>query len=531
MNQPAVDPRVQREEYYQRIAAKHLTPLWEVLASLVPEKPASPCVATIWRYAELRPWLMESGQLISAHEAVRRVLILENPGLPGSSAITQSLYAGLQLILPGEIAPSHRHTQSALRLIVEGSGAYTAVEGERVIMHPGDFIITPSWTWHDHGNDAERAGGLAGRPGHSDRALARLRLRARTTRRRRSRCRVPEGDSLARYGNNLLPVDYEPASRTSPVFAYPYARTRESLEHLRRAGAPHAAHGYKMQFVNPATGGYAMPTMATFVQLLPAGFAGGGYRSTDGTVFHVIEGEGARGRRRAAHRLRRPRHLRGAGLAAVPVRGPRRRGAVQLLRSAGAARARSVARRAAAGVTPIPLSPVLPNHADAAWFACLGLPLSACGPARCACLSGRRSTTRRTRRSPRLPDWKRAEAITRDPDWDRTWWAREEDERERLMRVARDRLGRDALLERLTAATEMASQAIHGAAAIAAERDGVADAALVRAASGAATMALHGAALARLAGQGPEHLFVRKYALFESGRWPLGVVGGLFYLF
>ena len=124
------------------------------MSSLVPEKPASPCVPTIWRYAELRPWLLESGQLISAAEAVRRVLILENPGLPGSSAITQSLYAGLQLILPGEVAPSHRHTQSALRLIVEGSGAYTAVEGERVTMHPGDFIITPSWTWHDHGNAA-----------------------------------------------------------------------------------------------------------------------------------------------------------------------------------------------------------------------------------------------------------------------------------------------------------------------------------------------------------------------------------------
>ena len=181
-------------------------------------------------------------------------------------------------------------------------------------------------------------------------------------------------------------------------------------------------------------------------------------------------------------------------------------------------------------MTPIPLSPVLPNHADAAWFACLGLPLTP------ADLRDARAYLEALDYAPDTPiaavaDWKRAEAITRDPDWDRTWWAREEDERERLMRVAQEKVGRDALLERLTAATEMASQSIHGAAAIAAERDGVADAALVRAASGAATMALHGAALARLAGQGPEHVFVRKYALFESGRWPLGVVGGLFYLF
>ncbi|MFZ9137799.1 MAG: cupin domain-containing protein, partial [Hylemonella sp.] len=131
----------------------HLTPLWEVLHALVPPQPNSPCVSTLWRYEQVRPFLQRAGELISAEEAVRRVLILENPGLRGKSAITQSLYAGLQLILPGEVAPSHRHTQSALRFIVEGTGAYTAVDGERTLMHPGDFIITPSWTWHDHGNE------------------------------------------------------------------------------------------------------------------------------------------------------------------------------------------------------------------------------------------------------------------------------------------------------------------------------------------------------------------------------------------
>ena len=109
---------------------------------------------------------MESGSLITAKEAVRRVLILENPAMPGSACITPSLYAGLQLILPGEVAPSHRHTQSALRFIVEGEGAYTAVDGERTIMREGDFVITPTWTWHDHGNEFDEADGLAGRPRH-----------------------------------------------------------------------------------------------------------------------------------------------------------------------------------------------------------------------------------------------------------------------------------------------------------------------------------------------------------------------------
>ncbi len=143
-----------RADFYRRIRQQHLTPLWEALHSLVPAQPAGGCQAALWRYRELRPFLLEAGDLISAEEAVRRVLVLENPDLPGQSAITPSLYAGLQLILPGEIAPSHRHTQSALRFVVEGYGAYTSVDGERTRMEPGDFIITPSWTWHDHGNRA-----------------------------------------------------------------------------------------------------------------------------------------------------------------------------------------------------------------------------------------------------------------------------------------------------------------------------------------------------------------------------------------
>ncbi len=291
MNQPAIDPRAAREAYYRSIAALHMTPLWELLASLVPEKPKSPCVPALWRYEAARPWLMESGRLISAEEAVRRVLILENPGLPGSSAITQSLYAGLQLILPGEVAPSHRHSQSALRLIVEGSGAYTAVEGERVTMHPGDFIITPSWTWHDHGN---QAGGPVVWLDGLDIPIVRFLDCgfAQNYPQAAQPVARPEGDALARYGNNLLPVDYAPQTGASPVFAYPYARTRESLALLARNGPAHAAHGHKMRFVNPATGGPPMPSMAAFVQLLPAGFRGQGYRSTDGTVFHVIEGKG-----------------------------------------------------------------------------------------------------------------------------------------------------------------------------------------------------------------------------------------------
>src|SRR5262245_23711891 len=153
MSIPAPDITQLRKRFYERIAPKHLKPLWEVLHALVPDAPQPKCVPMLWRFAEIRPALMEAGELISAKEATRRVLILENPGYPGESRITNSLYAGLQLLKPGEVAPAHRHTQSALRFVLEGKGAFTAVDGERAYMEPGDLILTPSWTYHDHGSD------------------------------------------------------------------------------------------------------------------------------------------------------------------------------------------------------------------------------------------------------------------------------------------------------------------------------------------------------------------------------------------
>ena len=140
-------------EFYQRLAEKNAAPLWEVLAELVPPEPKTRCVPTLWQFAEqLRPLLVEAGTFITAQEAERRVLMLENPGIRPDSQITQSLYAGVQSVLPGETAPTHRHTASALRFVLESNGGYTAVDGERTVMQPGDFIVTPSWTYHDHGN-------------------------------------------------------------------------------------------------------------------------------------------------------------------------------------------------------------------------------------------------------------------------------------------------------------------------------------------------------------------------------------------
>ena len=287
--QPAVNTR---QQLYRDMSPLNLTPLWEVLHALVPPQPATPCAAALWRYDEVRPFLMRAGEAITAEEAVRRVLILENPALRGQSAVTQSLYAGLQLILPGEVAPSHRHTQSALRFIVEGAGAYTAVDGERTTMRPGDFIITPSWTWHDHGNDAsEPVVWLDGLDIPMIRFLD-AGFAQNDTRKSQTVTRA-EGTSLARYGHNMAPVRGDaPYGLTSPIFSYPYERSREALHQLERDAPIDAWDGVKLRYINPATGGSPMPTMATFMQRLPAGFDGKPWRQTDGAVYSVVEGHG-----------------------------------------------------------------------------------------------------------------------------------------------------------------------------------------------------------------------------------------------
>jgi gentisate 1,2-dioxygenase len=278
--------------FYRRLDEHNLAPLWESLHALVTREPTTPIQPFKWDYdRDLRALVMEAGKLLTAKEAERRVLILENPGIRGEASITHTLYAGVQLILPGEIAPSHRHTQSALRFVMDGRGAYTAVDGERTQMNPGDFITTPSWTWHDHGNDTQEPmvwldvldipmvrmlDASFSQPGGADsQAISR-----------------PLGDSNARYANNLFPVDWVAPTRNSPIFNYPYTKSRESLDALARNGEPDPCHGYKLRYVNPATGGSPLPTIGTFIQLLPKDFQTTPYRATDATIHTCVEGEG-----------------------------------------------------------------------------------------------------------------------------------------------------------------------------------------------------------------------------------------------
>src|SRR5919202_5890136 len=142
------------EQFYADLEDNFLQGLWRVQTQT--NEPRTAAVPHVWRGQMLRQQLLQAGELMTMdRSAERRVLLLVNPGLRAINAATHTLTAAVQMIKPGEIAPTHRHSATAIRFIIEGRGAYTTVDGEKLIMDAGDLILTPNWTWHDHGNETD----------------------------------------------------------------------------------------------------------------------------------------------------------------------------------------------------------------------------------------------------------------------------------------------------------------------------------------------------------------------------------------
>jgi gentisate 1,2-dioxygenase len=279
------------DRFRAELAADSLKPLWEMMRKLAAKEPAKGGDPAHWPWAGLRQHVLRAGRLISAADAERRVIVLDNPAFAGEGRATNSLYAGVQLLLPGEVAASHRHTASALRLIIEGEGGYTSVDGERVRMTPGDFVVTPSETFHDHGNEGEEPVlwldgldvfivNLLNAPFAEDFPATRQPVTRE------------DGDCVVRYGSGLIPHGFVRQGARSPVFWWPYKRTKVSLEALRRSGDVDPALGARMDFVDPTSGASPIKTMTASMSLFPTGFRGAEYRSVSGSVCSVVAGSG-----------------------------------------------------------------------------------------------------------------------------------------------------------------------------------------------------------------------------------------------
>ncbi|MGH7824501.1 MAG: cupin domain-containing protein [Candidatus Binatia bacterium] len=269
-----------------------------------PVEPTSPVVPHIWRWSEVRPLLLESGELVGlgqgARKAERRVLVLQNPGMGSQYAITNTYFGDLQLIKPGEAAPSHRHTTTAARFVFDGSRGWTTVEGERVYLSPGDIVLNPQWAWHDHGNDGPDdflffdvldiplLTALATATWDFDYVQvtgdAKKTIQDLTVPDNYSRNFYTTGGIVPRFVHNQR-------KDQSPLIAYRWQEIRETLNRLRsEKGSPY--DGILVEFTNPENGGPIGPTMSACAQLLPPGGRTLSHRHNTSTVYIVAEGQG-----------------------------------------------------------------------------------------------------------------------------------------------------------------------------------------------------------------------------------------------
>ena len=277
--------------FYEEVRKNHSAPLWRIEATGSTRR----VLPFMWQWSAIRPLMLQAARLVPIEQAERRVLVFANPGLAGSGrpSATTTLFANMQVINPGEVARAHRHTASALRLIVEGHGAWTAVEGEKTYMEPGDFVTTPNWTWHDHGH--EGVAPMIWLDGLDIPIVNALEsgFYEQTPELQHAHTK-PEGLSQRLYGaGTLRPTWTQHDAVYSPLLNYKFDQVYESLVRLasQTNGSPY--DGICLEYSNPLTGGPALATMACFAQMLQPGQHTKAHRHTGGTIYHVIKGTGS----------------------------------------------------------------------------------------------------------------------------------------------------------------------------------------------------------------------------------------------
>lgn len=278
-------------EYVDSLTSRNLRPLWPNLRAVMPYgKPARRSEPVLWRYDDVRPLLLKAGELTPIEKAERRVLALANPGLGlENMTATPSIYIGLQLILPGESAPNHKHTPSAIRCVIEGGGGFTTVEGEKCPMEKGDLILTPSGEWHEHGHEGKDPviwmDAL-------DLPLVYYLEASYCVDGESQPLRNAPDSSQTRYRRaGLVPYASLSGPRARyPLMRYPWTEVKEALHAL--AQDTESGQPVWLAYVNPETGFECLPTLGfSAVMVRPGETVKPARRSCSGVV-HVIEGEG-----------------------------------------------------------------------------------------------------------------------------------------------------------------------------------------------------------------------------------------------
>ena len=287
MNQPARRDSV--EQLDQDMAGKNLSGYWRLGMEGLPDYPVTSVEPCLWKWQDIYDSLVRAGEVISLENSERRVVRLVNPGLDRKHAFaTHTIQVSFQYVKPGENARAHRHTPAALRFVIQGEGGYTTVNGQQCVMEPGDLILTPNMTWHDHSNDGDAPiVWLDGLDFPLVTALHQV-MQERFTERRQPIARSSE-DVMSSLGSSMrhgLPLN--------DFFHYKWRDTESALRALAKTPANRDRYdGYLLEYRNLVNGGPTMTTIQCAVQLLPAKDEMESHRHTSTVMYHVFRGRGA----------------------------------------------------------------------------------------------------------------------------------------------------------------------------------------------------------------------------------------------
>jgi gentisate 1,2-dioxygenase len=272
------------ERFYASTDQASLAPGWLRRGE---ERPA--VIPFLWKWSEVEPLVMRSGEVVTPDRDVqRRVLRLANPAL--GHGTTHTISAALQLLLPGECAPAHRHTPTAIRWVLQGEGVYTTVEGDKCYMERGDLVLTPSWTWHDHNSEGDAP--MIWLDGLDTPLVHNLHATFFENYPEDTHPVSGTGESVQKYASGALRPAWEDTKKPySQLVHYKWDRTYDALYNLAQVDSS-PFDDVAMEYSDPTTGGPVLATMACWVQLIRPGIHTRAHRHTTSAVYHVFEGEG-----------------------------------------------------------------------------------------------------------------------------------------------------------------------------------------------------------------------------------------------
>ena len=275
------------QAYRDALKALNLVPLWPSLRGLLPPQiPTRQTAAIHWPYDTIKPLLLQAGDLTPIEKAERRVLVLANPGhgLEKMQA-SPAIYLGMQLLLPGEWAPAHRHTPNAVRMVVEGEGAWTTVDGEKCQMSRGDLILTPTGLWHEHGHDGDEPVVWLD---VLDLPLVYYMEASYHINGERQVQRAGSGDRAYVRGGVLPTPVFQRNTKRYPMLRYPWADVKAALQSL--ANDRPDLDSVQVTYVNPETGEDAENILGFYALMLRPGQVLQLPARSPAQVFHQVEG-------------------------------------------------------------------------------------------------------------------------------------------------------------------------------------------------------------------------------------------------